>query len=221
MYSVVLMMALTTGGDLPAHHGGYACCGCVGNYGGCCGCVGSYGCCGGCYGGHGRLFRGRRHRGGCNGCWGSNCCGCSGGCWGSNCCGGTVSYGCCGCFGGTVGAPIMMGHPTPPPPAPGPKPEKVPAPKGTMAPVPASATIVVNLPADATLRFDGRLTTSTTAVRTFSSPELQPGKAYAYTLDAQVARNGRTLKSTRRVTVRAGVTTQVTFDFKPLRLARR
>ncbi len=55
MYSVVLMMALTTGGEAPArhHHGG--CCGCYGGYVsyGCCGCYGGCygGCWGGCYGG--------------------------------------------------------------------------------------------------------------------------------------------------------------------------
>ena len=115
----------------------------------------------------------------------------------------------------------MPGHPMPPPPPPGKAPEKVPAPKGTMAPVPASATIVVSLPAEATLRIDGCLTKSTSAVRTFSSPELQPGKAYAYTLDAQLLRAGKTLKATRRVTVRAGATSQVTFDFKPVRVASK
>ncbi len=60
MYSVVLMMALTTGGDasVSRHHGGSCCgevasCGCEGGHrhhgrrhGGCCGEVASCGCCG-------------------------------------------------------------------------------------------------------------------------------------------------------------------------------
>jgi uncharacterized protein (TIGR03000 family) len=53
MYSMVLMAALSTGGDVPAwgRHG------CHGGWGGCYGCWGGcYGCWGGCYG--------------CYGCWG-------------------------------------------------------------------------------------------------------------------------------------------------------
>jgi uncharacterized protein (TIGR03000 family) len=63
MYSVVLMMALAQGGDLPAcHRAAYNCSGCYGGYYSGCGCYGgynycgwrrgwSYGCCG-CYGGY-------------------------------------------------------------------------------------------------------------------------------------------------------------------------
>ncbi len=69
MYSVVLMMALGTGGELPACH--HRCHGCYGGgY--------SYGCYGGCYGG------------GYGGCYGGG----YGGCYG--CYGGGYSYGCCG-----------------------------------------------------------------------------------------------------------------------------
>ena len=67
MYSVVLMAALTTGGETPAfgRHGCHGCYGCYGCCGGCWGCYGCYGC----YG--------------CHGCWGccGGCYGC-GGCWG-------------------------------------------------------------------------------------------------------------------------------------------
>jgi uncharacterized protein (TIGR03000 family) len=65
MYSVVLMAALSTGGEMPAfgRHGCRGCWGCCGGCWGCCG--GCWGCCGGC----------------CGGCWG--CCGgCCGGCYG-------------------------------------------------------------------------------------------------------------------------------------------
>ncbi len=85
MYSVVLMMAMTGGADVPAgHHGRGGC------YGGC------YGDCnGGCYGGWS-----------CNGgCWGS----CNGGCYGSSCYGGCHGHkrrhhGCHGCYGGCYGS---------------------------------------------------------------------------------------------------------------------
>ena len=98
MYSVVLMAALSTGGEMPAfgHRGG--CCGCYGGcWGGCYGCSGCWG--GGCWGGGCRGWHG-----GCRGGWG--------GCWGCSGC-----WGCGGCYGGwgghgyalaTYGAPVVM-----------------------------------------------------------------------------------------------------------------
>jgi uncharacterized protein (TIGR03000 family) len=68
MYSVVMMVALTTGGEMPACHrhrcagcacAGYACCGCWGRRRGC------HGCHGACHG--------------CAGCAGYVCAGCAGG----------------------------------------------------------------------------------------------------------------------------------------------
>src|SRR5215471_1576684 len=75
MYTAVLMMALTTGVDMPDGRRG----------GGCHGCRG--GCYGGCYGGGG-------YGGGCCGCYGG---GGYGGCYGGGCYGGG-GYG--GCYGG-------------------------------------------------------------------------------------------------------------------------
>ena len=115
MYSVVLMMALTSGGDVPAWGHGcsgcYGCCGCCGGcYGGCHGgrmhgCHGCHGCGGGCHGGH--------HRHGCFGCSGGcyGCMGCSGGCFGCmGCSGGCFGVSGFGCVGG-VSAPILLGTP--------------------------------------------------------------------------------------------------------------
>jgi uncharacterized protein (TIGR03000 family) len=82
MYSVVLMVAMTTGGDLPDCH---RCGGCFGGGHGCFG--GGHGCFGGGHGCFGGLFRGH----GCHGCHG-----CYGGCYGGGCNGG----GCFGCNGG-------------------------------------------------------------------------------------------------------------------------
>jgi uncharacterized protein (TIGR03000 family) len=224
MYSVVLMMAMTGTPDMASFggrgcRGGDACWGCTG--GGCrggwaCnggGCRGGWACNGG--GGHGcrgGLFGGRKH--GCHGggCWGGNNCWGGGGCWGagSGCWGGGQMAGCCGgmataCWGGSGGCwgGQMMAAPVAQPA----KPEAMPKPQGAM--VPATATIVVNLPADAKLLFDGRVTSSTEAVRRFVTPELETGVDHSYTLTAQVVRNGQTLTATQVVTVRAGQTSEV------------
>ena len=77
MYSVVLMMALTGGAEVPQSHNGGGC------WGSSYGCNGGYSCNGGgCHGGG--LFRGHGGHG------------CNGGCSGYA----TVSYGCNGCSGG-------------------------------------------------------------------------------------------------------------------------
>jgi uncharacterized protein (TIGR03000 family) len=96
MYSMVLMMALTTGGEAPAFcHGCWGCgCGCWGGCGGC-------GCWGGCGG-----YRG------CGGCYG----GCCGGCYGGGCYGGGCYGGCGGCYGGNGGVIYTQPATTTPPP---------------------------------------------------------------------------------------------------------
>jgi uncharacterized protein (TIGR03000 family) len=76
----------------------------------------------------------------------------------------------------------------------------------------APATLVVTLPADATLLIDGKATRSTSALRVFASPKLMPGKAYYYTLTAKVVRNGRTITTTKRVRVHPGVQTRVSME---------
>ena len=103
MYSVVMMMALTAGGDAPAFGRGNGCFGCNGSscYGASYSCHGgglfSRGCWGSghsCHGGyscHGASYSclGSGHS--CNGCWGGASHGCWGnkscnGCWGGNSC---------------------------------------------------------------------------------------------------------------------------------------
>jgi uncharacterized protein (TIGR03000 family) len=54
----------------------------------------------------------------------------------------------------------------------------------------ASATIVVNVPADAKLYFDGYPTVSTGTIRFFQTPPLLVGNDFIYTLQAQVAGKG-------------------------------
>jgi uncharacterized protein (TIGR03000 family) len=150
------------------------------------------GCCGGCYG--------------CSGCYG-----CCGGCYG----GGYVYSGCYGsCYGGCWGGYMMPAAPAGAPEKP---PEKMPKPtdgkdKKDEASVPAPATIVVSLPADAKLAIDDHLTASTSEARVFVSPELAPGKDFTYTLKAEIMRDGQKLTATERVSVRAGQETRVSLN---------
>jgi uncharacterized protein (TIGR03000 family) len=185
MYSIVMMMALTTGADLTACHRRHDCAGCY-----CAGgCVCAAPVCGGCHVSHaccGRLFH-RRHR--CHGCY---------------VCGGYAPV--CGCSGAVV-------YPAPAPaPAPGttlPPPHKG---KATSL-APASGTILVSLPADAQLTVDGQPTTSSSSSRLLVTPNLEPGYEYYYTLRASIVRDGQTLTQEQRVAVHAGEQTRVSFDF--------
>jgi uncharacterized protein (TIGR03000 family) len=204
MYSVVLMVAMTNGVDLPdCHRRQHGCHGCQG------GCYGGS-CYGGCYGGScygGSCYGGSCH--GCHGgCYGSSCHGCHGGCYGASCYGG----GCHGCWGG---APA---HAAPAP---------LPAPKATTPPPKTgslsnnSATIVVNLPAEAKLSIGDAPTMSTSSRRVFTSPELPVGKELYYTLTSEMTVGGQRMSVSKQVPVRAGETTQVTLDFKEASVARR
>jgi uncharacterized protein (TIGR03000 family) len=71
------------------------------------------------------------------------------------------------------------------------------------------ATIVVRLPADATLTIDDSPTRSTSSVRTLVTPPLPPGRAYSYTLKAVAMRGGHPLTVVKRVTVSGGQQTEV------------
>jgi uncharacterized protein (TIGR03000 family) len=68
------------------------------------------------------------------------------------------------------------------------------------------------LPADAKLSIDDAPTTSTSSVRTFVTPELNPAKDYHYTLKAEIVRDGRTQSVVEQVSVRAGEETRVSID---------
>lgn len=238
MYSVVMMMVLSSSPESVAFGHRNGCNGCYGGCAGyaCSGCNGG-GCWGGasCCGGRGGLFHRNR---GCNGCYGgctgNSCNGCyGGGCWGghrhsrhsgccgNNACGCTGSTGGCwgstgGCWGGSgcwggqpMAAPMTapQGQPAHPETAPAPKP-------GGSAMAPAVGTIVVSLPADAKVNFDGVATSSTSDVRRFSTPELAVGTVASYTLTAEVVRDGQKLSTTRLVTVKAGETLEVSLPLE-------
>ena len=76
--------------------------------------------------------------------------------------------------------------------------------------VPAPATLIVSLPADAKLVIDETTTTSTSTERTFVTPTLNPNTDYNYTLKVEVVRNGKTIQAEEQVIVRAGEETRVT-----------
>lgn len=212
MYSVVLMMAISGGAEAPEFGGCRGCNGCSGCFASCSGCSGCHGC-------HGGLFRGRCH--GCNGCNGctSSCCagschgcnGCHGGlfrrrCHGCSGCCASACTGCAGCTGGCTGGGVII--------------EKKDMPKGEKK-TSAPATIVVTLPEGAVLTIDGNATTSTSARRTFTTPELDLNSDYVYTLRAEVVREGRNVVETQTVTVRGGRMTEVPFNFTSAGVASR
>jgi len=213
MYSVVLMMALSGGGEAvdfghrkECHGGGAPVCSgyaapvyaapvCTGY--GAVGCTGVGGCTGrhhgharaaSCHGG-GLFSRMGGHR--CHG----GAVACTGGYTGT-CFGGAGA----GCFGGGV-------YVAPKGETPKVMPKEIVPPKKTSIAVPA--TIVVSLPANATLSVDGSPTTSTSAQRTLVTPALETGSTYVYTLQAQV--NGQT--QSQQIQVRGGQTTQAQFSF--------
>lgn len=223
MYSMVLMAALTTGVDMPDGRRG-------GKGGGCCGCYGGM-VYGGCYGGYGGCYGGMAY-GGCYGgrggyVWGGG----YGTGYGGYAWGGTPTW------GGYASTPTFYGSGTPivnygTPIISGGYSFGTPMIAGNISPGngvtpgttqsffmnPANtnqgneARLVVHVPADATLTIDGQPTQSRSDTRTFVSPPLEPGKTYTYTLRAEMNRDGRTVTDRKTVEVRAGQTSEVTFN---------
>ena len=219
MYSVVLMTALTVGGaEAPECHlfrGGHGCHGYAGCYGGGYGCYGGgHGCYGGgwgCYGGGWGCYGGGYGYGcygGGYGCYGGGW-GCYGGGYGYNChgCYGSA-YNCYGCYGGCYGVGYTPYHSTPAvqygaPVQAAPVQQAVPVEKSSST-KPARSNLVVELPENAKLYVDGQLMKSTSAKRTFVTPELDANQTYFYDLKAEFERNGQTVNVTGRVTIQPG-----------------
>ncbi len=187
MYSVVLMMAISGGAETP-DFGRHGCCN--GGYGCCSGGYVASNCSGGgCHGGcHGGLFR--RH--GCHG--GGGCC--SGG-----------SVGCCS--GGYTSGYFEPG----PGYQTGPRGEQVGPPRKGQEEVRGlmPGRILVSLPEDARLTINGQATRSTSGMRWFESPPLEPGYDYVYDIEATIMRDGQPVPVKRQVTVRAGQQARVSF----------
>jgi uncharacterized protein (TIGR03000 family) len=74
------------------------------------------------------------------------------------------------------------------------------------------AHLHVIVPPDAILTIDGQPTKSTSADRWFITPPLAPGKLFHYDLTAKFTRDGKNLSVQQTVGVRAGQTTNVSFD---------
>jgi uncharacterized protein (TIGR03000 family) len=175
--------------------------GCGGGRGGHCGgCGGGYAGCG--MGGCG--YQGGGYGGGCGmgGC-GSMMGGCgAGGCgyvMGTGATGTYAAMPCVTCGGGVCMVNTVGGS--------------------AVASTGNEATIVVHVPADATVTIDDEATTSTSSRRVFVTPALETGKEYHYTLTAQVVRDGKTQTVTERVTVRPGEVSRVELTETPAGVA--
>ncbi len=218
MYSAVLMLALTAGGDA-VDHGRSSCHGCTVCTTTVVSCTSA--CSSACNTRHGLFNRCHGCSSSCTSCTVvSNCCGTSHGC--NSCRGGLFHRrnncnGCNGCNGCTVCTVCSSGCVVVPAT---PAKEMVPAPKKTGA-TSAPATIVVSLPADARLVVDGAQTSSTSDRRTLVTPELQFGETYTYTMQAEVVRDGRTVAQTQQVSVRGGEVSTVNFNFSTQTVASR
>ena len=100
------------------------------------------------------------------------------------------------------------------------EPKGAPPPGGAVV-APSPGTIVVELPADATLRFDGEPTTSISERRVFITPPLKPGREYHYELRAEADREGHVVSVTRTVAVRAGEESVTVLDLPTATTASR
>ena len=102
--------------------------------------------------------------------------------------------------------------------------EKVPAAPAPAPPAPKAETnsgsnqgnqparITVSLPGNARLWVDNVYCPLTSNERSFSTPALQPGQQYFYTMRMEVEKDGRVETENRRVNVAAGVRINVDFN---------
>jgi uncharacterized protein (TIGR03000 family) len=74
------------------------------------------------------------------------------------------------------------------------------------------ATLLVELPADATFYIDGQPMKTTSGKRTFVTPTLQTGQVYYYELRAEIVRDGQTRRASTRVVFRPGDEIRATFN---------
>jgi len=231
MYSVILMMAVSTAPETQAFHNwGHGC------YSSCGGC---YSSCGGCWSSFGGWGHGHRYSscygssyGGCySSCYGSSYSSCSGygiygcggyggygGCYssGSGCAGNVTSYSCqgYGIYGGTTydmpaqyhysSSPTENYSQSYPSVVETPRMEMKEEKKLMYSRSNDKAQVVVRLPADAKLYANDQLTELTSKERVFSSPKLDAGKDYEYNLKVEYTRAGKVVTDTQVVRVKAG-----------------
>ena len=77
---------------------------------------------------------------------------------------------------------------------------------------PARATVVLSVPARATVTVEGQALKSTGGERTFRSPELESGREFVYTVRAVIELAGREEVESQQVRVTAGETTRISFE---------
>ena len=82
------------------------------------------------------------------------------------------------------------------------------------------AIILVRVPENTKVTFNGWTSSSNSTTRRFKTPVLEPGKEYAYTLRAEIIRDGQTLVRTHQVVVRAGQETEASIRFPEISLSQ-
>lgn len=146
---------------------------------------------------------------GSSGSWGSSG---SGGSWGGSSgfngsSGGWGSSGSSGAWGGPAyyspATPYVPAVPATPV-----SPESPPAPATTMRVTPA--TVVINVPEDATVYFAGRKMVTQGTTRRYLVPVQKAGATYEYPIKVEVTRNGSKLVSETKHRVRSGQTVELT-----------
>jgi uncharacterized protein (TIGR03000 family) len=76
-----------------------------------------------------------------------------------------------------------------------------------------SARITVHLPENAKLYVDDRLSQKKSSTRRFLTPPLPVGEDFHYTLLAEMERDGKTIRTSKEITVRGGKSVEVTLAF--------
>jgi uncharacterized protein (TIGR03000 family) len=74
------------------------------------------------------------------------------------------------------------------------------------------ARLVLTVPADAVVRLNGQRMTVTGTERKYLVPQVEPGKAYRYTVQVDVTRDGRTLSATAEPRIAAGAEVNLVFQ---------
>jgi uncharacterized protein (TIGR03000 family) len=74
---------------------------------------------------------------------------------------------------------------------------------------PAPAQVIVTVPADADVFFDGSATTETGTERVFTTPALAAGQKFYYDIEAQWTADGQPVERSHKVLVTAGATVRV------------
>ncbi|MEX0586541.1 MAG: TIGR03000 domain-containing protein [Pirellulales bacterium] len=90
-----------------------------------------------------------------------------------------------------------------------------PAKEGTTPgqPTAASTLLTVNVPADAKIYVNGKLTSTPGTQRQYISRDLSPGYRYTYRVKAEINQDGKKLTETKTVEIRAGESKAIGFDF--------